>query len=108
MRAVVVPGALFVAVILDLPSCVYVPVEPVPAYGYAAPVPVTAYPPVAYRRCGHGWHWVRGHYNARGRWERSHCVRNWVNPSGRTAKEPPTSGPAPSSPAQPNPPQTSP
>ncbi len=54
MRALVVPGALVAALMLGLPSCVYVPVEPVPPYGYVAPVPVTPYPPVTYRRCARG------------------------------------------------------
>jgi hypothetical protein len=40
MRALVVPGALVAALIVGLSSCVYVPVEPVPPYGYVAPVPV--------------------------------------------------------------------
>jgi hypothetical protein len=111
MRGFVISGALTAALTFGLSSCVYVPVEPVPAYRYVAPAPLAPYPPVAYRRCGHGWHWVGGHYNQRGRWVPSHCARNWVNPSDRTAKEPPPpapSAPAPSSPAQPTPPQTSP
>jgi hypothetical protein len=78
MRALVAIGALAAALTLGLSSCVYVPVEPVPAYRYVEPVPATPYPPVAYRRCARGWHWVRGHYNRWGRWVPSHCTRNWV------------------------------
>src|SRR5947208_429897 len=99
MRALVVLGTLVAALMLGLPSCVYVPVEPLPPYGYVAPVPETPYPPIAYRRCGHGWHWVRGRYNHVGRWLPSHCARNWVNPSDRTATEPPPPAPPPPSPA---------
>ena len=28
------------------------------------------------RRCGRGFHWVRGHRNRYGHWIRSHCGRN--------------------------------
>src|ERR1700730_59684 len=94
MRALIVTGAVAAALILDLSACVYVPVEPAPPYRYVAPLPVPPSPPVAYRRCARGWHWVHGHYNRWGRWVPSHCARNWVSPSDRTEEPAPTS-PAP-------------
>src|SRR6266699_3748398 len=86
MRLGVVLGVLAAALIVGLSSCVYVPVEPAPAYGYVGPVPLTPAPMVSYRRCARGWHWVHGHYNQRGQWVRAHCARNWVNPSGGVGK----------------------
>lgn len=113
MRTGIGLAALVAALTLALTSCVYVPVEPVPAYRYAAPAPVAPYPQAVYPRCGRGWHWVRGHHNRFGRWVPGHCARNWVNPSDRTVTEPPPEAPpSPASgaqvPAQPSPPQTSP
>src|SRR5260370_42644164 len=113
MRGLVVPGGRVAGLTVGLSSCVYVPVEPVPAYRYASPVPAAPYPSIAYRRCGSGWHWVRGHHNRWGRWVPGDCARNWVSPSDSAAPEPPPAeapAPAPSGPppAQPTPPPTSP
>jgi hypothetical protein len=124
MRAGIGLGMLVAGLTLGLSSCVYVPVEPMPPHRYVTHAPVAPYPPVAYRRCGSSWHWVRGHYNHFGRWVPGHCARNWVSPSRGTEREeaapeqpsspppgaPPFSSGAPpaGSPAQPSPQQTSP
>jgi hypothetical protein len=79
-------------VFLGLSSCVYPVPEPVPYPDYVAPVPP---PPIAYRRCAPGWHWVRGHYNQWGAWIRGHCLRNWVNPPATGRDQPPHRPPSP-------------
>ena len=91
-------GALLIGA---LSSCVYVPPEPAPPYSYVEPLPLPS-PPGPARLCARGWHWVRGHHTASGRWVRGHCVRNWVSPPrGREEPSPapkPYTPPAPSSP----------
>ncbi len=85
MKSMVAPGALLVAVMIGLSSCVYPPYPPPPPpiavapplAPYFAPAPIPPPPYVAYRRCGPGSHWVRPHHNRWGRWVPGHCRRNW-------------------------------
>src|SRR5439155_21310588 len=84
MKSVIPAATLAGAIILGLSACVYVPPPPPPLglppppiaapppYAMPAPLP----PPVAYRRCALGWHWVPGHHNRAGRWIRPHCAPN--------------------------------
>lgn len=84
MRSLLASGALSIVVALSLSSCLYPPPPPppfvqapfvAPAPGpYLAPIPVP--PPIVYRHCAPGWHWVRGHHNRYGRWIRGHCAPN--------------------------------
>jgi hypothetical protein len=83
MKSVLAPGALSLVLALGLSSCLYPP--PPPPYGpapYMAPapgpyvVPAPVPPPVVYRHCAPGWHWIRAHRNRWGRWVRGHCAPN--------------------------------
>jgi hypothetical protein len=82
MKSLLASGALSIVAALSLSSCLYPPPPPppfaqapfvAPAPGpYVAPIPVP--PPVVYRHCAPGWHWVRGHHSRYGRWVRGHCA----------------------------------
>jgi hypothetical protein len=84
MKSLLAAGALSVVVALSLSSCLYPPPPPpllvqapfvAPAPGpYVAPAPLL--PPIVYRHCAPGWHWVRGHHGRYGRWVRGHCAPN--------------------------------
>jgi hypothetical protein len=70
MKSLLAAGALSVVVALSLSSCLYPPpfaqapfVAPAPG-PYVAPIPVP--PPIVYRHCAPGWHWVRGHHGRYG------------------------------------------
>jgi hypothetical protein len=90
-----------VVVFLGLSSCVYPVPEPVPYPYYVAPGPL---PPIAYRRCAPGSHWVRGHYSQSGAWIGGHCAGNRVNPPARGRDQsPPPSPSAPDAPSAINP-----
>src|SRR5213079_1935530 len=90
--------ALATSAVLALSSCVYPGPEPY-AYGppvYVAPPP----PPIAYRQCARGWHWVRGPHPASGRWVPGHCARTWVNPPAPQHEQPQPPPPPPPAPPQ--------
>jgi len=84
MKSLLASGALSIVVALSLSSCLYPPPPPppfapapfvAPAPGpYVAPILVP--PPIVYRHCAPGWHWVRGHHSQYGRWIRGHCAPN--------------------------------
>ena len=84
MKSLLASGALSIVVALSLSSCLYPPPPPpplvqapfvAPAPGpYVMPAPVP--PPIVYRHCAPGWHWVRGHHSRYGRWIRGHCAPN--------------------------------
>ena len=48
-------------------------------YPYYRPYHPRPYPgyPAGWRRCGPGWHFERGHWNAFGRWVPPRCQRDW-------------------------------
>src|ERR1700704_2659271 len=76
---------------LALSFCVYPVPEPAP-YEYVAAAPT---PPVAYRRCAPGWHWVRARHTPSGAWVRGRCARNWVKPPVPPREPPPPTPAAP-------------
>ena len=80
MRIGFAPGAIAAVVLLGLSSCVYPPpppppFSPVPPPPYVAPMPPPP-PPIAYRHCPPGMHWVRAHRTAAGHRIRAHCAPN--------------------------------
>lgn len=80
MKSLLAPGALSLGLALGLSSCLYPPPPPPAPFVAPAPgpfvVPAPMPPPVVYRHCRPGWHWVRGHHNRHGRWIRGHCAPN--------------------------------